>query len=156
MTPNTRYLIADEQPVLETRRHFTVLLGPASQALLAVWVASLLSAIVGRSAFSTILWWLTVPFLVRLVWKMVDWAVDRIVVTDRRIFEVSGIFVRKVAMMPLKRITDLTYEQSLLGRMLGYGEVILESAGQDQALSRLTHLPEPDSFYKTLTRLSLR
>jgi hypothetical protein len=40
--------------------------------------------------------------------------------------------------------------------MLGYGECILETAGQDQALTKLTHLPDPDDFYRTLTRLALR
>lgn len=156
MTPTTRYLTADEQLVLETRRHFTVLLAPMTQAALAVFAAFLVSPREGPNTISRIAWYLTLPFLVRLAWKAGDWWVDRIVVTDKRIFETSGLIVRKIAMMPLKRITDLTYQRPLLGRMLGYGECILETAGQDQALTKLTHLPDPDDFYRTLTRLALR
>ena len=156
MTPTTRYLTSDEQLVLETRRHFMVLLGPMSQAALAVLVALVISPREGPNTLSTVVWWLTVPFLLRLAWKAGDWYVDRIVVTDKRIFETSGLIVRKIAMMPLSRITDLTYQRPLLGRIMGYGDCILESAGQDQALSTITHLPDPDDFYRTLTRLALR
>ena len=76
-----------------------------------------------------------------------------IVVTDQRIFEVSGVLTRKVASMPLTRVTDMTYRRSLLGRLLGYGDLIVESAGQDQALSHIDHLPDPDGFYRTITSL---
>jgi hypothetical protein len=55
--------------------------------------------------------------------------------------------------MPLTRVTDMTYQRSLLGRILGYGDLIVESAGQDQALSRIEHLPRPDDFYRTITSL---
>ena len=73
--------------------------------------------------------------------------------TDRRIFEVSGLVTRKVASMPLSKMTDMTYRRPILGRILGYGELHVESAGQDQALSRLDHLPNPDEFYRTITYL---
>jgi hypothetical protein len=50
-------------------------------------------------------------------------------------------------MMPLTKITDLAVDRSLMGRMLGYGTIVLESAGQDQALSKLEFVPEPESMY---------
>ncbi|HWL65097.1 MAG TPA: PH domain-containing protein, partial [Actinomycetota bacterium] len=88
-----------------------------------------------------------------LAWRMWEWRADRIVVTDRRIFEVSGVLTRKVASMPLVKMTDITYRRSVLGRLLGYGELIVETAGQDQSLNRITHLPHPDDFYRTITWL---
>jgi len=33
------------------------------------------------------------------------------------------------------------------GRILGYGEFIVESAGQDQALSHIKFLPYPEQLY---------
>ena len=60
---------------------------------------------------------------------------------------VNGIVTRKVAMMPLLRVTDMKYEQSPLGRMLSYGTFVLESAGQDQALRKVKHLPNPNELY---------
>jgi hypothetical protein len=49
--------------------------------------------------------------------------------------------------MPLLRVTDMKYVQSLTGRMFGYGHFELESAGQDQALRNIRNLPNPNELY---------
>lgn len=41
----------------------------------------------------------------------------------------------------------MKYEQSPLGRALNYGTFIIESAGQDQALREVAHLPNPNELY---------
>jgi uncharacterized membrane protein YdbT with pleckstrin-like domain len=60
---------------------------------------------------------------------------------------VSGIFARNVAMMPLSRVTDMKYVQTFSGRLLGYGNFEIESAGQDQALRSVKNLPNPNELY---------
>jgi hypothetical protein len=50
-------------------------------------------------------------------------------------------------MMPLSKVTDMSFQRSTMGRILGYGEFILESAGQDQALNKVDHLPYPEQLY---------
>jgi hypothetical protein len=42
-------------------------------------------------------------------------------------------------MMPLTKVTDLTFQRTLGGRILGYGTVIAESAGQNQAFERINY-----------------
>src|SRR5216683_591544 len=68
-------------------------------------------------------------------------------VTDNRMILVSGFVVRKVAMMPLTRVTDMSFRRSAMGRLLGYGEFIIESAGQEQALRTINFLPYPEQLY---------
>jgi hypothetical protein len=58
-----------------------------------------------------------------------------------------------VLMMPLKKVTDMSFERSALGRLLGYGKFILESAGQDQALTSVDHVPYPEQLYLEICRL---
>ncbi len=41
----------------------------------------------------------------------------------------------------------MSFQRSSLGRVPGYGEFILESAGQDQALRVVDHLPYPEQLY---------
>jgi hypothetical protein len=41
----------------------------------------------------------------------------------------------------------MSFQRSTLGRILGFGEFILESAGQDQALRIVDHLPYPEQLY---------
>ncbi len=88
-----------------------------------------------------------------LVWMIGDWFFEEIVVTNRRVLLITGILTRKVAIMPLIKITDLTFEQSLLGRMLDYGTFVFESAGQDQALSRIDNLAHPLQRYREVSAL---
>ena len=57
------------------------------------------------------------------------------------------VVVRKVAMMPLARVTDMSFQRSALGRLLGYGEFIVESAGEEQALRSIDFLPYPEQLY---------
>jgi Bacterial PH domain len=86
-------------------------------------------------------------------WRVLEWVNDLLVVTDKRIVTISGLVTRKVAMMPLSRVTDMTYDRSWSGRILGYGEFIVESAGQDQALSRINYIPRPDAAYRQIAEL---
>ena len=46
--------------------------------------------------------------------------------------------------MPLSKVTDLTFQRSLRGRLLGCGTFIVESAGQIQALNRIYYVPRPE------------
>jgi hypothetical protein len=79
--------------------------------------------------------------------------VTRIIVTDRRIVEVSGVVSRRVASMPLPQVTDTTYHRSLGGRLLGYGDLIVESPGRHPGLSHIDYVPRPDDFYRIVMSL---
>jgi uncharacterized membrane protein YdbT with pleckstrin-like domain len=91
--------------------------------------------------------------LVRLGWKTFAWSVDYFVVTSQRMILTSGVLTRKVAMMPLVKVTDMSFQRSFWGRLLGYGEFILESAGQDQALRTVGHIPYPEQLYLEVCNL---
>ena len=51
-----------------------------------------------------------------------------------------------MSMMPLAKVTDMSFQRSASGRLLGYGE-FGESAGQDQALTNVDYLPYPEQLY---------
>lgn len=152
-----RYLAHDEQVVLEVRRHLAVLVGPTVVAGLviaaAVIVGLLLTPGSTHGVVDSVCGLVAIYFVLRLVWRVWEWWVDRIVVTDERIFEVSGVLTRRVASMPVSRVTDMTYKRTVGGRILGYGEVIVESAGQEQGLASIAHIPDPDHFYRIVTSL---
>ena len=48
---------------------------------------------------------------------------------------------------PLIKVTDMSYQRPFVGRLLGYGEFVMESAGQDQALRTVSFVPKPDLLY---------
>jgi membrane protein YdbS with pleckstrin-like domain len=157
MSADHRYLAHEEEVILRVNRHVTVLAKPFFQMvaviLLTLVVGSVMSPQSGTDLLDRILGIAAAAFVLRLGWKLWGWRVDRIIVTDRRIFEVSGILTRNVASMPLANMTDVTYRRSVLGRLLGYGELVVETAGQLQSLNRISHLPKPDDFYRAITFL---
>ncbi|GAA3120239.1 PH domain-containing protein [Nonomuraea salmonea] len=146
-----RYLLPQEQQVIMVRRHPAILLRPVAEVLGGLIVAGLLSRFFGGGEAGgtalVVVWWLWLLLLIRFVWKVAEWSVDYFVVTSKRMLLTTGLITRKVAMMPLGKVTDMSFQRSLLGRMLGYGEFILESAGQDQALSTVEYIPYPETLY---------
>jgi uncharacterized membrane protein YdbT with pleckstrin-like domain len=55
---------------------------------------------------------------------------DAFVVTNRRVIRKVGVLSREIQHAPIEKIQDVTIEQGILGRMLGYGTVIVETASE--------------------------
>ena len=144
-----RYLLPHEQQVITVRKHPAVLEGPVATALAGLVIAVLLSnTFLGRHPSAlAVIWILWGLLLLRTLWKIANWAVEYFVVTSHRMILTSGVLTRKVAMMPLVKVTDMSFQRSFWGRLQGYGEFILESAGQDQALRTVDHIPYPEQLY---------
>jgi uncharacterized membrane protein YdbT with pleckstrin-like domain len=152
------YLLTTERRVIRLRRHWAVVLPYLLQTALALAAAFALSYLLRNAGPSmwlvqNILWYAALFALLRFTYYVVEWWVERIVVTDKRCMLTSGIFTTKVAMMPVTKITDLTYQRTVTGRMLGYGTLIVESAGQIQALNRLEYLPRPEEVFDAISEL---
>jgi uncharacterized membrane protein YdbT with pleckstrin-like domain len=153
-SPSDRYLLPSERRVVSMLRHPVILWRPMLWLLGALILAGWVDATIpDDSNIDDALWW---GVLIVAGWSTVqvlEWVNDLLIVTDKRILTVSGLVTRKVAMMPLPRVTDMTYERSWPGRVFGYGEFIVESAGQDQALSRIPYIPRPDAAYRQIAEL---
>ncbi|MCT9934729.1 PH domain-containing protein [Planotetraspora sp. A-T 1434] len=145
-----RYLLPHEHQVIMVRRHPAVLLRPVAEIFGGLILAGVLSKWLSGSGGSqalVIIWWAWLLLLIRFVWKVAEWSVDYFVVTSQRMLLTTGLVTRKVAMMPLGKVTDMSFQRSLLGRLVGYGEFVLESAGQDQALRSVPYIPYPETLY---------
>ena len=131
------------------RKHPAVLILPIAMAVAGLVAAFLLTATLLRTDAPArdLVWLLWIGLAVNLIWQATNWAVDYFVVTSQRMMLTSGILTRKVGMMPLGKVTDMSFQRTFAGRVLGYGEFIVESAGQDQALSRIDYLPYPEHLY---------
>jgi hypothetical protein len=147
-----RYLLPGEVRVATVRRHPAVLLVPCAQAIGGLLAVAVLQATLLRSyqMFVYILWAGWGVLFLNLIWKAINWAVDYFVITSVRILLTSGVFTRSVAMMPLTKVTDMSFHRSFAGRLLGFGEFVVESAGQDQALRTIDHIPYPEQLYQVV------
>jgi uncharacterized membrane protein YdbT with pleckstrin-like domain len=144
-----KYLLPHEHQVITVRKHPAVLIGPIAITVAGLIAAAVLSYTLFRSygVLLAAVWILWGVLLLRLLLKTATWAVDYFVVTSHRMILTEGLVTRKVAMMPLVKVTDMSFQRSFMGRLFGYGEFILESAGQDQALRTVDHIPYPEQLY---------
>jgi len=149
-----RYLVDGETIIVAVRLHWVhlareILIASAATAF-AFWVdVSVPLSPAGQLLHnaSLLLWWAAALWL---LWRVLNWRRDWFVATDKRFLLFYGFIRRRVAMMPLLKVTDMTYDRSILGRALGYGKFVLESAGQDQALSNIDHVPDADTHYRAI------
>jgi uncharacterized membrane protein YdbT with pleckstrin-like domain len=144
-----KYLLPHEQQVITVRKHPAVLIAPIALTLAGLIAAVVLSdtVLAHQSSLVLIVWAAWAILGLYLIWKTALWAVDYFVVTSHRMLLATGLITRKVAMMPLVKVTDMSFKRSFFGRIFGYGEFILESAGQDQALRTVDHIPYPEQLY---------
>ena len=157
LVPNTdtvpasvnRYLLPHERQVITVHQHPAVLIMPILETLVGLAIAGWLSDALahGNGTAILVIWVLWGLVLLRLVVKVFEWSVNYFVVTSQRMLLSTGIVTHKVNMMPLSKVTDMSFQRSATGRILGYGEFIVESAGQDQALRIVDYLPYPEQLY---------
>jgi uncharacterized membrane protein YdbT with pleckstrin-like domain len=157
LVPNTdtvpasgnRYLLPHERQVITVHQHPAVLIRPIFEVLVGLAIAGWLTTVFAKNNGIAILviWVLWGILFLRLAVKVFEWGETYFVVTSQRFILATGLLTRKVNMMPLSKVTDMSFQRSTMGRILGYGEFILESAGQDQALNKIDHLPYPEQLY---------
>jgi uncharacterized membrane protein YdbT with pleckstrin-like domain len=144
-----RFLLPHERQVITVHQHPAVLIRVIFEVLVGLAIAGWLTVAVAKNNGTAVLiiWILWGLVFLRLVIKVVEWVETYFVVTSQRFLLATGLITRQVKMMPLAKVTDMTFERSAWGRILGYGEFIIESAGQNQALERVKHLPYPEQLY---------
>ena len=77
------------------------------------------------------------PFLV--------WLTASYTVTNRRLINRSGVFMRKGRDIPLHRINDVRYERGVLDRILGCGTLMISDASE-QGSSVLPDVPHVEKL----------
>lgn len=148
------YLLPTERRVIRVRQHWAFMWKHVTQTALFLLAMVLIERFLPDSAVvDNLTFYLALVAVLRFTVLTILWWIERIVITDKRVMMAQGIVVHNVGMMPLSKVTDLTFQRSLGGRMLGYGTLIVESAGQIQALNRIDYMPRPEEIYEALSEL---
>src|SRR5438874_10727348 len=123
-----------ERICLDERRHVVVLAGPLLRAS-GLAVVGIGCMAVGWPApiAGVILQTLAAAIALRAVWA---WERTRVVLTTEKLFVVHGTLRRRAAAVRLVRVGPVEIEQSLIGRLLGYGTIV---AGDLE----ITHVTQP-------------
>ncbi len=148
------YVLDTEQRIIRVRQHWAVMLGPLIQTLLVFLLLVVAERNLPHSPIlDNLAFFIALVAVARFAILVALWWVERIVITNKRVMRSAGIIAHKLGMMPLGKVTDLTYERPLVGRTLGYGNLIIESAGQAQAFDRIDYIPQPEEIYEAISQL---
>lgn len=133
-----KHLMQGEKVVYEARLHYIVFAAPCFIALLAFGFL-----------FITGLDWMWRIILLLAVWLgAFCWAVSihggkQYVVTTRRLIFKRGIIRRRSFELLLRKCEGIQIEQSIMGRLFGYGSVLVTTG---EATNRYDHVKEPVTF----------
>lgn len=135
----------DERICLDARRHGVVLARPLARALVLAaagagalwlgWPATVAGAVLLAGAALLVL---------RAVWR---WDRTRLVVTTEKLFVVHGVLRRRAASVRLRGLDPIEVEQTLPGRLLGYGTLVAGAL-------EVSYVPQPKRVYRLLEKLS--
>jgi uncharacterized membrane protein YdbT with pleckstrin-like domain len=132
---------AHEDIVDEVHHHWVVYTPPILEVVAATGVLYLF--LVSSPKVGWLLLLVTAALLGHAVWRSLVEYLDVFVVTNMRVFRVTGVTSSKHATTPLSRILDITVDQPFLGLLLGYGHFTFESAAQEQGLRNIRYVPKP-------------
>jgi uncharacterized membrane protein YdbT with pleckstrin-like domain len=150
-------LTDDEQLVLRLHPHWKTLIRPVLVAVLVVAVALVVEVVIpsGSAAVVERLVVAAVAILALMLWLMVPvlrWRTTTYELTTRRLRMRDGIVTRHGRDIPLARINDISFAKGLLDRLLGSGQLTVESAGEHGQIV-LTDIPRVESTQAMLFRL---
>jgi uncharacterized membrane protein YdbT with pleckstrin-like domain len=140
-------LMPDEKMILASNPHWFYFWRQVAAALGIVGLLLLLWTVDADWLNNVIGWVTLVAFIilvVDLVFEFVQWQTTRFAVTDQRVAYQSGIVRRRGVSIPLNRVNNVNFDQSMIARILNNGVVTIESAGQTGD-SVFENIPNPEN-----------
>ncbi len=148
-----RLLSAGEELILDLRPHWIALVVPIVETALIV-IAMILALAYLPDTWSTGIRWLIVlaGMVLFVVWplpRIVAWATSHFVVTSDRVIHRAGWFAKRSMEIPLENISDVRFNQTVFERMIGAGDLTLESPGTF-GQERFSDVRHPEKVQKTI------
>ena len=149
-------LLADhEQLVLDLRPHWIALVGPALVLVLVVVAEILLFA--SFDPPPAIIWLAlaggAVLVIVYPIRALLAWITSHFVVTTDRVIHRSGWLAKRSMEMPLERINDVTFTQSVFERLVGAGSLRIQS-GSEYGQNHFRDIRRPEDVQKLIYEMS--
>jgi uncharacterized membrane protein YdbT with pleckstrin-like domain len=145
--PYPKKLLNDYETVaLDLHPHWWYFAGPVA-ALVASVVVGIASMAALDGDAGTVAGWLAIVLIVGsalwLVGRYARWATTNFVITSDRIIFRSGVFAKSGIEIPLERVNNVLFNQTIFERVLGAGDLLIESGGE-AGQQRFTDIKSPD------------
>jgi uncharacterized membrane protein YdbT with pleckstrin-like domain len=146
-----------ETILLVARQHWLVLLTETvSEVLLSLGVivlAALLAFLAGPLALLGLI--VLIAPLLSLTRDALIWSNRKFVITNRRVIQLSGVISKNVTDSSLEKVNDVKLEQSLLGRLFGYGDIEILTASE-LGVNKIQRIADPIRYKTTMVNAKAR
>lgn len=150
-----KFLGADEDVILHMRTHGKDLVLPVLGLVLLAAITWVSMAFMPASWTPVGTWVVgaivAVLFVIMVLVPFLRWRTTTYTLTDRRVITRRGIINKSGHDIPLSRINNVTYERSLLDRVLGCGTLQLTTAAE--APVTLDDVPDVERVHVVMTEL---
>jgi uncharacterized membrane protein YdbT with pleckstrin-like domain len=143
-----RNLNADESVALDMHPHWWYFAEPAftvaGVVILAIFVKMRFDS--GNTLDKTLGLLAIAALVVSAAWllgRYLKWISTHFVITSQRLIFRQGIIAKQGIEIPLERVNNVNFSQGVLERMLGAGDLLIESGGED-GQQRFTDIRHPD------------
>lgn len=154
-------LTKDEKLVLELKPHPVMLVLPVLATLVTAGVVAWLVSVIPSSwsVHGVLVWILAIGGSLVLVLypgrRAIAWLTTYFVVTSDRVIHRSGLIAKESMEIPLEAINDVRFTQSVFERVIGSGDLIIESAGT-RGSEVFEHIRHPENVQKTIYEVGER
>jgi membrane protein YdbS with pleckstrin-like domain len=151
-----RLLSEDEELIYDLRPHWLTLVVPVLLTVLVVlavgaaWVVMPAGDLQQPARLAVGVLGVAV-LLATVAGRVLRWATTHFVLTTERLIFRSGVVAKFGREIPLERINDVTFSQSLFERLIGAGDLLLESAGE-HGQSRFSNIRDPEAVQLEIYR----
>jgi uncharacterized membrane protein YdbT with pleckstrin-like domain len=140
-------LNADETVALDMHPHWWYFWEPAL-TLIGILVVAIIVLVMTDSGGvgPAVRWVVLAGIVVGAIWlvsRYMKWISTNFVITSNRIIFRQGIISKAGIEIPLDRVMNVNFHQTIVERMLGAGDLLIESGGED-GQSRFTDIRHPD------------
>jgi uncharacterized membrane protein YdbT with pleckstrin-like domain len=158
-----KLLLADEDVALDIHPHWVFFTESIALLLLGI-VMGIAAIVIGAtgndpSAAAKGLGWVALVVIVAgVLWTIVrymKWVTTNFVVTSHRILHRHGVFAKAGVEIPIDRVMNVNFAQSVGERLLGAGNLLIESGGED-GQQTFTDIRKPQSVQKLILAESTR
>jgi uncharacterized membrane protein YdbT with pleckstrin-like domain len=133
----------DEDIVLDVHPHWLFFAEPILALAALIVLTIVLAVAVGGSALIAVMLILIAVALIWFGWRWVTWNTTHFVITTDRLIYRSGVFAKRGIQIPIERVNNVNFRQGILERIVGAGDLLVESAGED-GQQRFTDVRHPD------------
>ncbi len=151
----TRLLLEGESVHVDLRPHWWFFIGPAVAGIPVVAIGfGVLQLDRDSDAFPLAVWAYVALVAAWLVWlgqRLARWSTTHFVVTSDRIVFRTGVLAKHGRDIPLERVNDITSNQTFFERIIGAGDLLIESAGE-RGQQTFSDIPHPDHVQQEIYR----